>query len=211
MAHTLHVASVAEIFERADPNVTLRDAGEHRSGERTFLTQYLLARRDDRERACRGNAQSRHRLAEDIFTQHRTERGTAIAITGERRRPRALQLNVPAHAVFVAHFTQQDRAAVAKLRHPIAELVTRIRHCQGLGARRQAVAAQHGDAVFGREKVDIEIELAGKLRVELYELRPGDSGRREPREKPLGQPRIAIVEGKWSAHGLRGLRALHTY
>ena len=46
----------------------------------------------------------------------------AVAVARKRRLARALELDVPAPAIAVDHFAQQDGAPVAQLRHEIAEL-----------------------------------------------------------------------------------------
>ena len=51
------------------------------------------------ERARGRNAQRGHRLADDVFPQHRPERGAAVAPARERRRAGALELDVAPHAV----------------------------------------------------------------------------------------------------------------
>jgi hypothetical protein len=61
----------------------------------------------------------------------------------ERRSSRALQLDIAPFAVAVQDLAQKDRAAVAKLRNEIAELMPGIGHRDRLGARRYDIAGEH--------------------------------------------------------------------
>ena len=75
----LEIAPRGEELERADTDVAGGDAGQHRTRQRR-LAIHLFAGGDDRERARGGNPQGRHRLAHDVFPQHRPECGTPIAV-----------------------------------------------------------------------------------------------------------------------------------
>ena len=71
---------------------------------------------DRGKRARGGDAQRVHRLADQVFAQHRAERRLAVAAAREGRGPGPLQRDVAALPVAVDHLAQQQRAAVAKLR-----------------------------------------------------------------------------------------------
>jgi alkanesulfonate monooxygenase SsuD/methylene tetrahydromethanopterin reductase-like flavin-dependent oxidoreductase (luciferase family) len=134
-AHGLDVAAAREVLERAHADVAGRDARQHRAGQ-PLLAHDGVARRDRRQRARGRNAERRHRLAHEVLAQHRPDAPRAVAAARERRAPRALELDVAAHARPVDHLAEQDGPAVAQLRHEHAELVPRVRRGDGLGSRR---------------------------------------------------------------------------
>ena len=76
-AYGVQIAPGGEIFKGADAQVTCRDAGQHRPRQHR-LAKDRLAGRDDRQCTRRRDTQRLHRLADDVFTQHGTERGPAI-------------------------------------------------------------------------------------------------------------------------------------
>jgi len=85
-----------------------------------------FARCDHRKGTACWNTQSMHRLTHEIFTQHRAKHGLAIALAGERRAARSLELNVAALTVAVDHLADKQGAAVTELRRKSAELVAGI-------------------------------------------------------------------------------------
>ena len=196
------VAARGEELEGADPDVARRHARQHGAGQRR-LAQDLLAGRDRSQRARGRNAERHHRLADDVLAQHRPERCPAIAAARERRRPRALELDVAPHAGAVDDLAQQDGPAVAELRHEVAELVAGIGERDRFGARRDAVAGQHLDALRTGEPRRVEAELAGQRLVQLEQARRRDGRRREPGIEPLRQAGIAVVEREGVAAGPR--------
>jgi len=56
------------------------------------------------------DAERVHRLGDDIFAQHRAERGAAVALARERRPARAFELDVAPRAAAVDDLAEQDRA-----------------------------------------------------------------------------------------------------
>ena len=77
--HALGIAARREELEGADPDVARRDAGQHRARQRG-LAQHALAGDHGGERSRGRNPERRHRLADDVFAQHR-----ARARRGRRR------------------------------------------------------------------------------------------------------------------------------
>ncbi len=92
------------------------------------------ARGDNGERPGRGDAQRVHRLADDVFAQHRADRGQAIAAARERRRSRTLEVNVTNGVPPESRF----RRAAARVRHRAAGRTRRTG-----GRRRPAPPAWH--------------------------------------------------------------------
>ena len=169
-AQRLAIAARSEELEGADADVAGRDARQHRARQHG-LAHHRLAGGDRRERARGRDAERRHRLADDVFAQHRTQRRTAIAAARERRGPRTLELDVAPHARAIDHLAQQDGAAIAELRHEVAELVAGIGERDRLGAGGEAVAGQDLDGLRRRQHVGIEAELAGQRLVDLDQAR----------------------------------------
>ncbi len=132
-SHRLGIAARGKILEGADADMAGSDPGQHRAGQRR-LAHHALAGDDGGERARGRNAQGMHRFADDVFAQHRPQRGAAVAAARERRRAGALELDVAADAVLVDHLAEQDGAAVAQLRHELPELVAGIGHRDRVGA-----------------------------------------------------------------------------
>ena len=109
-----------------------------------------------------GNAQREHGLADDVFAQHRSERGAAVAAARKRRRAGALELDVAADAVRVDDFAEQNGAAIAQLGHKMPELVAGIGHRDRVGALRDALAGENLGAFRAIEQVRIEPQLDGQ-------------------------------------------------
>ena len=90
------------------------------------LAIHRLPGRHHRQAAGGRDAERVHRLADDVFPQHRPERGAAVAAARETRLARALSAGCHAFAGRRDLFAEQDRAAVAE-RREVAELMTGIR------------------------------------------------------------------------------------
>ena len=200
--HALGIAARREILEGADADVAGGDAGQHGAGQR-HLAHHMLARDHGGERARGGNAERGHRLADDVFAQHRAERGAAVAAARKRRRAGALELDVAADAVGVDDFTEQDGAAVPELRHEMAELVAGIGHRDRVGALGNPLAGQDLGPLGAVEQVGIEAEMDRQRPVQLDQARGGDRGRRHPGKKARRQRRIGVLEGEMDCHGLK--------
>ena len=97
-ADRVGVAADGEELEGADADMARGDARQHRAGQRG-LADDVLAGDDGGERARGRDAEREHGLADDVFAQHRPERGAAVAAAGERGAARALELDVAADAV----------------------------------------------------------------------------------------------------------------
>ncbi len=145
-ADRIAIVARGKELEGADPDMAGRDTGQDRAWQQR-LAPDDLAGQDRGERARGRDAQGGHRLADDILPEHGTERRAAVAAPGERGGARALQLQVAALAVAVDHFTEQDSAAVAELRHEIAELMPRIGGGDGIGAGRNRLPREIADTV----------------------------------------------------------------
>ena len=85
-------------LERSDADVTGSHPRQHRAGQRSVLAHDVLTGRRHGEAAGRRDAERVHGLADDVFAQHRSERGPAIATTGKRRAAGTFELDVEALA-----------------------------------------------------------------------------------------------------------------
>ncbi len=189
----LDVAARGEELEGADADVARRHARQHRARQRR-LAHHRLTGRHGRQRSRGRNAERRHRLADDVFAQHGTQGRPPVAAARERCRPRAFELNVATDAVPAHDLAQQDGAAIAQLRHEVAELVAGIGQRNRLGTRRYAVARQDRHTLRRRQRLGIEAELGGESRVELDQARRRDRCGRKPHVEALRQAGVAVVE-----------------
>src|SRR3954471_5448181 len=103
-----------------------------------------------------------HGLADNVLAEHWPERSASIAVSGVRRPPRALELDVIADTIGSADFSQQDRAAVAELWDPMAELMPCIGHRKRLGTQRHMVSGERFETFSRREPAEVNAELSGK-------------------------------------------------
>src|SRR5688572_22881477 len=94
-----------------------------------------FAAADEAERARGRHAEVVHRLAAQEFADGRAQDGTAVGTARIRCRPGALELQLPALALGVDHLAQRDRAPVAELPGPLAELMTAVVRRERLHAR----------------------------------------------------------------------------
>ena len=200
--HAVGVAARGEKLEGADADMARRHAGQHRAGQHG-LADHVLAGDDGGERARGRNAQREHRLADDVFAQHRPERRAAVAAAGERRGARALELDVAADAVRVDDLAEQDGAAVAELGHEMPELVAGIGHRDRIGAVGNASCRRGFRRPRARQQVGIEAELERQRPVQLDQPGRGHRGRRHAGEKARRQRRIGVLEGEMHRHGLK--------
>ena len=102
------------------------------------------------------------------------ERSTArpSARARVRRRARALELQLPARAVRADDLAERDRAAVAELPGPVAELVPAVARGVRLHAGQHAVAAEHLDRRADRRRRARDAEHLA------HRVRPGQQPRR---------------------------------
>ena len=86
----------------------------------------------------------------------------AVAAAGERRAPRALEVEVAPAAVDVDDLAEQERAAVAEPRRVEAELVAGVGLGHGRRALRRGGAGEHGEARGRAQRVGVEAQLGGE-------------------------------------------------
>ena len=130
---------------------------EHRARQHRVASD-LSPGGDDGERPGRRDAQRVHRLGDHVLAQHRPDRSEPVATTGERRPPRALQVEVPAVAGSVDDLAHQQGSAVAQTRRVAAELVTGVGLRHRLGTLGHHVADQHRDALVAAQHLRVRPE-----------------------------------------------------
>ena len=123
--HGLCIAPRGDVLEGADADVTGGHARKDGTGQ-GGLAQHRLPRCHRVQRSGGWHSQRRHCLTDDVFAQHRTERGAPVRAPREGRSPGTLELDIAPQAVPAHDLAEQDRAPVAELRDKVAELVTGI-------------------------------------------------------------------------------------
>src|ERR1051325_9524982 len=146
-AQFILLAARCEELESAHANVARGNTRQHRAREHALAIDRLAG--DHRGKSARRwNAERMHRLAHQIFAQDRAESCPPVTVAREGRTAGALELNVAAMSVALDQFAEQQRAAVAQLRHEAAELMPGIYLRQRRGAVRSHIAAKDSRA-FG--------------------------------------------------------------
>lgn len=175
-AHLLRGTVGREILESAHPQVAGGHAGEDGAGQGAFA-EHRLAGGHHRQGPGGGNAQGMHGLADQHLPQHGPHRRLAVAPAGEGRAPGALEGDVPAPAVAVDDFPDQQRPAVPKLGVELAELVPGVSLGDGLGAL--------GKRVAGEEPGERRVVLAIQAQPQLLRQTPVEEQQRR-RRRALG-------------------------
>ena len=192
-AQQVDVARGPGVLEAPHAQMAARDPGEQGSGQHG-LPDDRAPRGHHGEGTRRRDAERVHRLADDVLAQHRPDRGQTVTAAGERRAPRALEVQVARAAVGVGELTEQECAAVAETRDVPAELVPGV----GLGHRRRTAGDDGSDeeaqSVGAAQHGGIQAELGGQRLVEDEQLRvgsllgrPGDRHLRELAGEPVVQ------------------------
>ena len=159
----LGLVPVEKHLERAEAHVRRRHARHHR-GAFDALAPNLFVAADDAQGARGGNAQAMHGLRAQVFADAGTQHGAAIAAARKRRGPGPLELKIPVLPGAILHFAQQYRAAIAQLRHEMAELVPGIEHRQRVAAGQQTVADEILGKVGAHRFVRIQIDQFCRIR-----------------------------------------------
>ncbi len=105
--------------------------------------------------------------------------------------PATFQLYVAAHPGAIAHLTQENCAAVAELRHEVAELMACIGHRDGHGTGRQRVAGKQSPQGMGIESCRAQVQISRKSMIELHQARFGHRRRSNSRKEAFRQAGVA--------------------
>ena len=142
------VATRRRKLEIAEADERRRDAAHDRAGLelRMAVVEHvaldLLAGRDEAQRARRRHAEVVHRLAAQELADRRSQHRASVGAARVRRLARALELQLPALAGGVDDLAEVDRAPVAELPGPVAELVAAVVRGVRLHALDERVAAE---------------------------------------------------------------------
>ena len=167
--------------------------GQDRAGQGAFAID-RLAGGDGGKGACGGHAHRLHRFADHIFAQHRAQPGPAIPIAGIGRGAGAFQLDV-IPALCRLNLAQQDRAAIAQLRVPVAELVACVELCQRGRAVGDGVSGKGRKGRVAGEPLGVDAQIPRQRVIARDPAGGGHRGRVHPGEHPVRQAGVAVVEG----------------
>jgi hypothetical protein len=159
LPEAIRILARLEVFESAHPHMAARHARQHGAGQGSGLAKDGLPGGDRRQGAGCRDAEGLHGLAEDVFPQHRSQPGPAVAPPGEGRAAGALELNIEALAARVQDLPQENRPAIAESGHEAAKLVAGIGHGQRVRSRRHLVAREHGQTLGGPQDSGVQPEL----------------------------------------------------
>ena len=106
------------------------------------VAPYRFAGGDQRQRTRGRHAEMMHRLAAQKFADRRAQHSAAVGAARIRRRPGALELQFEAPAVNVDRLAEEDRAAIAELIGPVAELMAAVAGGVSAHSRQQGVAGE---------------------------------------------------------------------
>jgi hypothetical protein len=134
-----------------------------------------------------------HRLADDVFAQHRPERGAAVTAAGEPRRPRPFQLDVQPPAGGRDLLAKQDCAAIAE-DGEVAILVTRVCLSDRPAAWWQDIAGKDRGPLRTVECLRIESQRGRERPVEGDEARIGNCGWGRIRVEERRELRVGVLE-----------------
>ena len=160
----------AAYSKRADPQVAGGNAGQHGAGQ-GGLALHQAARRHHGQGARGRDAQRMHRLADDVFAQHRTHCRQPVTAARERSATRTFEVNVAQPPVGVGEFAEQQRATVAQPRDVSAELVPGVNLRDRRGTVGDVVADQEAHPVGTAQPCRVEAQLAGQRCVERQQPR----------------------------------------
>ena len=152
------VARGRGVLEAPHPQVAAGDAGEDGARQKR-LSLYRAPGAHYGQGSGSRDTESVHRLADDVFAQHRPDDGQAVTAARERRGPGTLEMDVANAPVGVDELAEQQRAPVAQPRDEAAELMPGV--CLGYrsGAAGHQGADQEPQTVGTPQPSSVEAEL----------------------------------------------------
>ena len=166
----LQVSPGRKELKRSDPDMACGYSGEN--GPRKFgFPGHGFSGHDGGERSCGRDAQRGHRLAHNVFAQHWSQRCPAIAASGKRSGPRALELDIAPDAVPVDNLAKQDGTTVAELRHKMSKLVSGVSQGNRLRRIRDPLPRQHLESLGTDKPFRIEPKVDRELCVQADQPR----------------------------------------
>ena len=202
----LILCCVRKVLEVAEAQERRRDARHHRRGFHR-LAPHRLRRRNDGQRARRRDAQSVHRLRAQELADRGAQHGTAVAHARVGREAAALQLHFH-RAGRGVDFAEQQRAAIAQLPGPDAELVAGVHRRKRPHAVGHLVAGEHRQRLRRFEPF-AQTQLRCEGIASRHPRRLDNSARRqlgaEGRAERLQKARMAPGRGKACRECFRGV------
>ena len=198
-----------EMLEVPEADEARRDARDDR-GALDRLAPHRQHRAGDAQRARGGNAEPGHRLGAQEFSDRRAQHGAAVAHARIGREPRAfeLQLHRPGGRRDLA---EQQRAAVAELPGPDAELVAAADARKRLHAGPQGVATEDLEGGVAIRPIAGQAEQPRAGRACRNPVRIRQQLRRERREECLAERTKAVRERDRRFGGRFGPEIEHTH
>ena len=102
--------------------------------------------------------------------------------------------------MWVEDLAEEDRAAIAELRHEVPKLVSSVGERDRLGMLRHTFTGKNLDALRARQPIGVEAKLQRELAIEPHEPRRGNRRRLGTRKEPFREPSVAVVERKMKRH-----------
>ncbi len=175
-------ARISKLPKRTNDGATRQTTAPGSGGRMAVVehvAHHLLAGRDQAERARGRHAEVMHRLAAQEFAHRRAQHRAAVGGARVRGWARAFQLQLPALAARVDDFAERDRATVAELPGPVAELMAAV------NASRTAACRRAGDCR----------RTLRRTRVSAANRSPSAAGRAVARLRASTRPAAARATG----------------
>ena len=151
-------------LEVAEPDERRRHAADDRARLelRVAVVEHVahdvLAGCDDAQGPRRRDAEMVHRLAAEELADRGAEHRAPVGGARVRRRPGALELQLPALAAAVDDLAEGDRAAVAELARPHAELMAAVVRRVRIHPLDDRVSAEHARELGGLDERGVDAE-----------------------------------------------------
>ena len=137
-----------------------------------------------------------HRLADQVFAQHRPEHRLAVANARERRAPGPLEMDIAPAARPVDHLADQQRAAIAELGREATELVPGIGHGERRGTPRAFGTGEDRCPGLRIQRARVEPELRRQRPVQPQHSRCRNPGAPPRHVEAFEVAGIAVVEAE---------------
>ena len=193
LAQPFELAAVIEHLEGTEAHVTGCHAQQHRGGFDALAVD-LLGRVADAQGPGGGHAERGHGLRAQVLAEGRAQHRAAIAVAGVGGQTRALELQLPALAGAVGHLAEQDRPAVAQLRHPMSELVACVEHGQRVGGAIRDTAGQEGRQLRMTDIPGIQVEQPRGVLADGHQPAVTQRRRLHAAEEGLAEAGEAVAE-----------------
>ena len=202
--HLLHVTRPhPHQLGHADPQMRRGHSGQHRTGQRPRLAPDGLPGGHRRERPRRRHPEGVHRLAQDVFAQHRPDCSSTVTPAREGRPTRTLQRNVPTATFTVDDLAEQVGPPIPQEWTELPELVPGIRLRKGHAARGDRIPRQHGDTLRAPQPLRVQPQLERQCFIDEQQPRHGHGHRVDAYPEPVELEHKGVVEAPVHPAGAR--------